>query len=162
MHLFDAEARFMGGYAIVGGQLRWRRGQGSPSPTRAWTRSSSARWATPTNIGAWHESLNIAQLWKLPGHLPDRQQPVRDGDQRREGLGGPELYKKACAFDMRAERVDGNDVLAVRDATLRAVDLARKEKLPTVLEAVSFRIAATRWSIPTGTARATSWSRVRR
>ena len=40
---------------------------------------------------------------------------------------------------MRAERVDGNDVLAVRDATRRAVELARKEKLPTLLEAVSFR-----------------------
>jgi pyruvate dehydrogenase E1 component alpha subunit len=40
---------------------------------------------------------------------------------------------------MNAERVDGNDLLAVRDAGLRAVELARKEKLPTVLEAISFR-----------------------
>ena len=88
-----------------------------------------------TNIGAWHESLNIAQLWKLPVIFLIVNNQFGMGTSVEKGSAVAELYKKACAFDMHAERVDGNDVLAVRDATLRAVDLAREEKLPSVLEA---------------------------
>jgi pyruvate dehydrogenase E1 component alpha subunit len=52
----------------------------------------------------------------------------------------PELYKRACAYRMASERVDGNDLLAVRDAARRAVERARGESLPFLLEAVSFRL----------------------
>jgi pyruvate dehydrogenase E1 component alpha subunit len=140
MHLFDVDARFMGGYAIVGGQLPLATGAGLAISHRGTDEVVVCQMGdATTNIGAWHESLNIAQLWKLPVIFLIVNNQFGMGTSVEKGSAVPELYKKACAFDMRAERVDGNDVLAVRDAMLRAVEIGRKEKLPTVLEAVSFR-----------------------
>ena len=140
MHLFDAEARFMGGYAIVGGQLPLATGAGLAIAHKGLDEVVVCQMGdATTNIGAWHESLNIAQLWNLPVIFLIVNNQFGMGTSVEKGSAVPELYKKACAFGMNAERVDGNDVLAVRDASLRAVDLARKEKLPTVLETVSFR-----------------------
>jgi pyruvate dehydrogenase E1 component alpha subunit len=92
-----------------------------------------------TNIGAWHESLNIAGLWNLPVIYLIVNNQFGMGTSVEKGSAVPELYTKACAFDIRSERVDGNDLLAVRDAMLRAIEIARKEKRPTVLESISFR-----------------------
>ncbi len=140
MHLFDVEARFMGGYAIVGGQLPLATGAGLAISHKGLDEVVVCQMGdATTNIGAWHESLNIAQLWKLPVIFLVVNNQFGMGTSVEKGSSVPELYKKACAFGMNAERVDGNDLLAVRDAALRAVELARKEKLPTVLEAVSFR-----------------------
>jgi len=140
MHLFDVEARFMGGYAIVGGQLPLATGAGLAIAHKGLDEVVVCQMGdATTNIGAWHESLNIAQLWKLPVIFLIVNNQFGMGTSVEKGSAVPELYKKACAFDMHAERVDGNDLLAVRDATLRAVELARTEKLPSVLETVSFR-----------------------
>jgi pyruvate dehydrogenase E1 component alpha subunit len=140
MHLFDAEARFMGGYAIVGGQLPLATGAGLAIAHKGLDEVVLCQMGdATTNIGAWHESLNIAALWKLPVVYLIVNNQFGMGTSVEKGSAVPELYQKACAFGMQAERVDGNDLLAVRDATLRAVELARTEKLPSVLEAVSFR-----------------------
>jgi pyruvate dehydrogenase E1 component alpha subunit len=140
MHLFDVDARFMGGYAIVGGQLPLATGAGLAISHKGLDDVVVCQMGdATTNIGAWHESLNIAQLWKLPVIFLIVNNQFGMGTSVEKGSAVPELYKKAGAFNMHAERVDGNDVLAVRDATLRAVELARKEKLPSVLETVSFR-----------------------
>src|SRR3954454_23068521 len=140
MHLFDVDARFMGGYAIVGGQLPLATGAGLAISHNGTDEVVVCQMGdATTNIGAWHESLNIAQLWKLPVVFLIVNNQFGMGTSVEKGSAVAELYKKACAFDMRAERVDGNDVLAVRDATLRAVEFARTEKLPSVLETVSFR-----------------------
>jgi pyruvate dehydrogenase E1 component alpha subunit len=93
-----------------------------------------------TNIGAFHESLNMAQLWKLPIVYVIVNNQTGMGTKVEAASAEPELYKRACAYRMASERVDGNDLLAVRDATRRAVDRARSESLPTLLEAVSFRM----------------------
>src|SRR5947199_3275710 len=67
MHLFDVEARFMGGYAIVGGQLPLATGAGLAIAHKGLDEVVVCQMGdATTNIGAWHESLNIAQLWKLP------------------------------------------------------------------------------------------------
>jgi pyruvate dehydrogenase E1 component alpha subunit len=140
MHLFDVEARFMGGYAIVGGQLPLATGAGLAIAHKGLDEVVVCQMGdATTNIGAWHESLNIAALWKLPVVFLIVNNQFGMGTSVEKGSSVPELYKKACAFGMNAERVDGNDLLAVRDAALRCVELARKEKLPSVLEAVSFR-----------------------
>jgi len=140
MHLFDVEARFMGGYAIVGGQLPLATGAGLAISHKGLDEVVVCQMGdATTNIGAWHESLNIAQLWKLPVIFLIVNNQFGMGTSVEKGSAVPELYKKACAFNMNAERVDGNDLLAVRDAAMRAVELARTEKLPTVLETVSFR-----------------------
>jgi pyruvate dehydrogenase E1 component alpha subunit len=140
MHLFDVDARFMGGYAIVGGQLPLATGAGLAISHKGLDEVVVCQMGdATTNIGAWHESLNIAQLWSLPVIFLIVNNQFGMGTSVEKGSSVPELYKKACAFGMRAERVDGNDLLAVRDATLRAVEAGRKEKVPTVLETISFR-----------------------
>jgi pyruvate dehydrogenase E1 component alpha subunit len=140
MHLYDAEARFMGGYAIVGGQLPLATGAGLAISHKGLDEVVVCQMGdATTNIGAWHESLNIAALWNLPVIFLIVNNQFGMGTSVEKGSAEPELYKKAAAFKMRAERVDGNDVLAVRDAMLRAVEAGRKDKVPTVLETVSFR-----------------------
>ncbi|MBA2451391.1 MAG: pyruvate dehydrogenase (acetyl-transferring) E1 component subunit alpha [Chloroflexi bacterium] len=140
MHLFDVEARFMGGYAIVGGQLPLATGAGLAISYRGGDEVVLCQMGDgTTNIGAFHESLNIAQLWKLPVIFFIVNNQYGMGTTVEKGSALPELYQKACAHNMRSERVDGNDLLAVREATQRAVEVARTEKLPTLLEAVSYR-----------------------
>ena len=140
MHLFDAEARFMGGYAIVGGQLPLATGAGLAISYREGDEVVLCQMGdATTNIGAFHESLNIAQLWNLPVIFLIVNNGYGMGTTVEKGSAIKDLYRKACAYDMAAEQVDGNDVLAVRDATRRAADRARKEKLPTLIDAISFR-----------------------
>jgi pyruvate dehydrogenase E1 component alpha subunit len=82
----------------------------------------------------------MAQLWKLPIVYVIVNNQTGMGTKVEAASAEPELYKRACAYRMASDRVDGNDLLAVRDATRRAVDRARSESLPTLLEAVSFRL----------------------
>jgi pyruvate dehydrogenase E1 component alpha subunit len=140
MHLFDADTHFMGGYAIVGGQLPLATGaayalkyQGKDGVVICQMGDAT------TNIGAWHESLNLAALWKLPVVYFIVNNGYGMGTTVEEGSAEPDLYKRGCAFRMHGERVDGRDVLAVRDAARRLRDRAEKDKEPAILEAISFR-----------------------
>ena len=140
MHLFDTESRFMGGYAIVGGQLPLATGAGLAITYRGGDEVVLCQLGdATTNIGAFHESLNISQLWKLPVIFFIVNNLYGMGTTVERASAVPELYRRACAHDMKSERVDGNDLLAVRDATRRAVELARTQSLPTLIEAVSYR-----------------------
>jgi pyruvate dehydrogenase E1 component alpha subunit len=140
MHLFDADTHFMGGYAIVGGQLPLATGAAYALryQERAGVVLCQLGDAT-TNIGAWHESLNLAALWKLPIVYLIVNNGYGMGTTVEEGAAEPELYKRGCAFRMHGERVDGRDVLAVRDAMLRLRERAETEQEPAILEAISFR-----------------------
>jgi pyruvate dehydrogenase E1 component alpha subunit len=140
MHLFDAEARLLGGYAIVGGQIPLATGAGLAINYRGTDEVVMCQMGDgTTNIGAFHESLNLAALWNLPVIFVIINNQMGMGTTVEKASAEPELYKRACAYRMAAERVDGNDLLAVRDATRRAVERGRTEKKPTLLEAVSFR-----------------------
>ncbi len=139
MHLFDREHHFMGGYAIVGGQLPLATGaafalkyQGKDGVVIAQMGDAT------TNIGAWHESLNLAALWQLPIIFLVVNNGYGMGTTVEEGAAEPELYKRGCAFRMHGERVDGADVLAMREATARLRELAQAGQ-PSILEALSFR-----------------------
>jgi pyruvate dehydrogenase E1 component alpha subunit len=141
MHLFDAAARLMGGYAIVGGQIPLATGAAHAIAYRGSDEIVMCQMGDgTTNIGAFHESLNMGQLWKLPIVYVIVNNQTGMGTKVEAASAEPELYKRACAYRMASERVDGNDLLAVRDAARRAVDRARSESLPTLLEAVSFRL----------------------
>ncbi|HEV8167297.1 MAG TPA: thiamine pyrophosphate-dependent enzyme, partial [Actinomycetota bacterium] len=141
MHLFDAAARLMGGYAIVGGQIPLATGAAHAIAYRGSDEIVMCQMGDgTTNTGAFHESLNLAQLWRLPIVYVIVNNQTGMGTKVEAASAEPELYKRACAYRMASERVDGNDLLAVRDATRRAVDRARNESLPTLLEAVSFRL----------------------
>lgn len=140
MHLFDIDHHFMGGYAIVGGQLPLATGAAYALKyqDREGVVVCQMGDAT-TNIGAWHESLNIAALWKLPVVYFIVNNGYGMGTTVDEGAAEPDLYKRGAAFRMHGERVDGRDVLAVRDAMLRLRERANSEKEPAILEAISFR-----------------------
>jgi pyruvate dehydrogenase E1 component alpha subunit len=140
MHLFDAEKHFMGGYAIVGGQLPLATGaayalkyQGKPGIVLCQMGDAT------TNIGAWHESLNLAALWKLPALFFIVNNGYGMGTTVDEGSAEPDLWKKGAAFRMHGERVDGTNVLAVRDATRRLRQQAEQNGEPAIMDVVSFR-----------------------
>jgi len=140
MHLFDADAHFMGGYAIVGGQIPLAVGTAyalkyQEQPGVVICQMGDAT----TNIGAWHESLNLAKIYQLPIIFFIVNNGYGMGMTVEEGAAEPDLYKRGCAFRIHGERVDGRDVLAVRDAMRRLRQRAQEEYEPAILEAVSFR-----------------------
>jgi pyruvate dehydrogenase E1 component alpha subunit len=140
MHLFDAEKHFMGGYAIVGGQVPLAVGaayalkyQERPGVVVAQMGDGT------TNIGAFYESLNLAKLWQLPVLFFIVNNGYGMGTSVEMGSSEPDLWKKGASFRIHGEQVDGTDVLAVRDAVRRLREKAEKEGEPAILDVVSFR-----------------------
>ena len=93
-----------------------------------------------TNIGAFHESLNLAALWKLPVVYVIVNNGFGMGTSVEAGSSIVALHEKACAYGMPGIEVDGNDVLAVRDAVREAVDRARNKRIPSLMNITSFRL----------------------
>ena len=91
------------------------------------------------NQGMFHESLNMAQLWRLPCIYICENNQYGMGTSQERAMSARDIAKKADAFEMASEFVDGMDVMAVREATLRAIDRARKHSLPTLLEVRAYR-----------------------
>jgi pyruvate dehydrogenase E1 component alpha subunit len=149
MHLFDKRVGFMGGHAIVGGQIPLGAGMAFASKYLKENRVTLCFFGeAAVNIGSFHESLNLAALWKLP--------VVFICENNRFGMGTPierasslyDLSQKACAYDMPRACVDGMDVLAVRDVVGEAVRLAREENIPTLIEARTYRFMGHSMSDP--------------
>ena len=140
MHLFDLKHHFMGGYAIVGGQIPLATGAGFAIAYRGSHEVVVCQMGDgTTNTGAFHESLNLAKIYHLPVIYFVVNNLYGMGLRVEQGSAVSELYRKACAYDMQSWRVDGNDVLAVRDAMRNAAALARERNEPSLVEAVSFR-----------------------
>src|SRR5690349_6933074 len=149
MHMFDKELGFLGGHAIVGGQIPLATGtafatkyQGTDQVTLCFFGEAAV------NQGAFHESLNMAQLWKLPCIYICENNQYGMGTSLARAMSLRDISKKACAYEMASEFVDGMDVLAVREATLRAVERARKDYLPTLLEIRTYRFMGHSMSDP--------------
>lgn len=145
MHLFDAKRRFMGGYGIVGGQIPPATGvamaltyQGDPGPEAEAVMCLLGDGTT--NIGAFHESLNLAGLWRLPIVYVVINNGLGMATPVENAAAEPDLYKRGCSYRIPGERVDGDDVLAVRDAASAMLDRARVDRQPGLLEAVSYRL----------------------
>jgi pyruvate dehydrogenase E1 component alpha subunit len=140
MHIFDLERRFMGGYGIVGGSLPLAAGLGLASDYRGEDTVTVCMFGDgATNTGNFGETMNLAALWKLPvvflvennlygmGTSVERHSAVTDLSRKAEGLGIPGV------------RVDGMDVLAVRETVSEHIRLAREERKPTLVEAFTYR-----------------------
>jgi pyruvate dehydrogenase E1 component alpha subunit len=141
MHLFDLEKRLMGGYAIVGGQLPLATGAGLAIRRKGDNDVVVCQMGdATTNIGAFHESLNLAALWKLPVVFAIVNNGYGMGTSVEAGSSIAELHDKACAYGMPGVEVDGNDVLSVRDATREAVERARADHTPTLMNLKSYRL----------------------
>lgn len=140
MHLFDLEARLLGGYGIVGGQVPLATGAALAIDYRGGPEAVVCVMGDgTTNIGAFHESLNIASLWNLPIVYVVVNNGLGMGTTVEKAAGEPELYKRAASYRMPSARVDGNDPVAVREAALAALESARSGR-PFLLETVSERL----------------------
>src|SRR6266702_1950919 len=140
MHLFSSELNFLGGHAIVGGQIPLATGVAFASKYRQTDQVTLCFFGeAAVNQGAFHESLNMAQLWKLPCIYICENNQYGMGTSLERAMSVQSVAQKACAYEIASELVDGMDVLAMRHATERAAERARKESLPTLIEARTYR-----------------------
>ncbi|MDQ3651200.1 MAG: pyruvate dehydrogenase (acetyl-transferring) E1 component subunit alpha [Acidobacteriota bacterium] len=149
MHLFDAGVNFLGGHAIVGGQIPLATGVAFAAKYRGTDQVTLVFFGeAAVNQGAFHESLNMAQLWKLPCIFICENNQYGMGTSLERAMSLQDVSQKAPAYNMAGEFVDGMDVLAVYQATKRAVERARTESLPTLLEIRTYRFMGHSMSDP--------------
>ena len=147
MHLFSREHHLLGGYAFIGEGIpvalgaafssRYGRDVLGDASSDAVTAAFFGDGAC--NNGQFFECLNMAQLWKLPILFVVENNKWAIGMAHDRATSNPEIYRKAAAFGMAGEEVDGMDVLAVRAAAQRAMDRARAGGGPTLLECLTYR-----------------------
>ncbi|AZI58806.1 pyruvate dehydrogenase (acetyl-transferring) E1 component subunit alpha [Nakamurella antarctica] len=145
MHMFDAVRRTLGGYGIVGGQIPPATGAALALKLRAEAGPDAEAVMCllgdgTTNIGAFHESLNLAGLWKLPIVYVIINNRLGMGTSVEHAAAEPDLYKRGASYRIDGVRVDGDDVVAVRDAARAALTRARTTREPGLIEAMSYRL----------------------
>jgi pyruvate dehydrogenase E1 component alpha subunit len=140
MHLFDKRVNFLGGHGIVGGQIPLATGVAFASKYKETDQVTLCFFGeAAVNQGAFHESLNMAQLWKLPCIYICENNQYGMGTSLARAMSLQNVAEKACGYSMESEFVDGMDVLAMRRATQRAIKRARENSLPTLIEARTYR-----------------------
>ena len=149
MHMFDKEVNFLGGHAIVGGQIPLATGTAFASKYQGTDQVTLCFFGeAAVNQGAFHESLNMAQLWKLPCIYICENNQYGMGTSVDRAMSLRDIAQKSCAYEIASEFVDGMDVLAIREATMRAVERGRKNYLPTLLEIRTYRFMGHSMSDP--------------
>ncbi len=140
MHLLDTERGYYGGWGIVGGQLPLATGLALALVRQGKKQAVVCELGDgAVNMGAWHESLNLAALWQLPIVFLVVNNKYGMGTAVDRASSEPDLYKRASAYRMHGEPVDGDDLEAVVEASTRLLERAREERLPAVLEAITYR-----------------------
>ena len=143
MHLFDARTRFYGGNAIVAGGLPLAVGlaladrmRGRPQVTACFFGEGAVA------EGEFHESMNLAALWRLPVLFACENNLYAMGTALELTESQQDLCVKARSYNVRAEAVDGMDVLAVQEAARRAIAALRAGEGPVFLEFRTYRFRA--------------------
>jgi pyruvate dehydrogenase E1 component alpha subunit len=140
MHIFDRKRRFMGGYGIVGGNLPIAAGLALASEYRSEDAVTVCMFGDgASNAGNFGETMNLAALWKLPVFFLVENNLYGMGTSVERHSAQTDLSKKAEGYGIAGERIDGMDVLAVREAVAEGIRLAREERRPTLLEAFTYR-----------------------
>ena len=140
MHLFDRATNFLGGHGIVGAHIPIATGVGFALKYRGGDQVCLCFFGeAAVNNGAFHEALNMAALWKLPVVYLIENNRYGMGTALERASAINDIAERACSYDMPNEVVDGQDVFAVREAVGRAVERARGESLPTLLEVRTYR-----------------------
>ena len=151
MHLFDKSRNFLGGHAIVGAHLPLAAGaafaikyQGGDQVVVCYFGDGAVA------EGEFHESLNLAALWRLPVIYVCENNRYAMGTSLERALAETEIWKFGRSYNMSCEPADGMDVLAVREVVGRAVERARKDKSPSLIEARTYRFRGHSMRDPAG------------
>jgi pyruvate dehydrogenase E1 component alpha subunit len=143
MHLFDAAARFFGGNAIVGGGLPLAVGLGLASRLKHETRITACFFGEGAVAeGAFHESMNLAQLWRLPVAFFCENNLYAMGTALERSESQTDLCVKAAAFGVPTLKADGMDVVATHEAAKRACAHVREGNGPIFVEFQTYRFRA--------------------
>ncbi len=149
MHLFDSSLGFLGGHAIVGAQIPLATGAGFAFKYKGSDQVSVCYFGeAAVNNGAFHEALNMAAIWKLPVIYICENNRYGMGTALERASAIYDIAQRACSYEMLSEVVDGMDVIAVMEATERAVARARGGSGPTLIEARTYRFMGHSMSDP--------------
>jgi len=148
MHIFDVQRRFMGGHAIVGGHIPLAAGIAFAIKYRGGDQVCVCFFGeAAVNIGAFHEALNMASVWKLPVIFLCENNRYGMGTAFERVAAVTDVVEHACSYDMAGEVVNGMDVLDVHEGVQRAVQRARRGH-PTLLEVRTYRFMGHSMSDP--------------
>jgi pyruvate dehydrogenase E1 component alpha subunit len=140
MHIFDAEHRFMGGYGIVGGNLPIAAGLALSSEYKSEDAVTVCMFGDgASNAGNFGETMNLAALWSLPVFFLVENNLYGMGTAVERHSAQTDLAKKAEGYGVPGERIDGMDVIAVREGVAAGIRRAREERRPTILEVITYR-----------------------
>jgi pyruvate dehydrogenase E1 component alpha subunit len=140
MHIFDRERRFMGGYGIVGGNLPIAAGLALSSEYKGEDAVTVCMFGDgASNTGNFGETMNLAALWQLPVFFLVENNLYGMGTSVERHSAQTDLSKKAEGYGIPGTRIDGMDVIAVREGAAEGIRQAREERRPTILEAFTYR-----------------------
>jgi len=140
MHLTDMEVGALGSFAIIGAHLPIVCGAALASVYRGTDRVSLCFFGDGTaNIGAFHEALNLASVWKLPAIFLCENNLYGEYSPIAATTAVTELVDRADSYAMAKSQIDGNDVGVVYAAVSEAVERARAGEGPTFVEALTYR-----------------------
>ena len=151
MHLFDKSHNFLGGHAIVGAHLPLAAGVGFAIKYEGGDQVVVCYFgdgAVPE--GEFHEAMNLAALWQLPVVYLCENNRYAMGTSVERALAETEIWKFGRAYNIPCEPVDGMDVLAIREVVGRAVERARTDKTPSLIEARTYRFRGHSMRDPAG------------
>jgi pyruvate dehydrogenase E1 component alpha subunit len=149
MHLYSKAVNFLGGWGIVGGQIPMATGVAWAIKYRGGDQVILCFMGeAAVNQGAFHESLNMAALWKLPVIFIVENNRFGMGTAWERASSLYDIAQKAHAYDMPSAVADGMDVLKMRGTVLEAVERARKDRIPTLIEARCYRFMGHSMSDP--------------
>jgi pyruvate dehydrogenase E1 component alpha subunit len=151
MHLFDRSVNFLGGHAIVGAHLPLAAGAALAVKYLGGDQVVLCFFgdgAVPE--GEFHEAMNLSALWKLPVVWICENNRYAMGTSTERALAQTAIWKFGQTYGIPSEPMDGMDVLAVREVVARAVERARREQTPTLIEADTYRFRGHSMRDPAG------------
>lgn len=149
MHFFDKNKNFMGGHGIVGGHVALATGIGWSIRYRKTDDVCICFFGEgAANIGAFHEGLNLASLWKLPIIFICENNHYSMGTPEYRALSVQDVSIRAVAYDMARDKFEGDDVLKVYNHVNEFVERARRGEGPALLEISTYRFRGHSMSDP--------------
>jgi len=140
--MMDTRLGFYGANGITGGSIPFAAGLALDAQMRGTDRVALCFFGDgASNQGVFHETLNLATLWKLPAVFLCENNGYAMSTATKRGLANPRVADRAAAYGMAAAEVDGNDLPAVREAVSQALQHARGGKGPVLLECRTYRLS---------------------